>query len=266
MKPKELQKLVEEIAALGITQPTGIGGVGEPTLHPNFHEMVTTVSRIPWCFGSNCNNMLPVKSYWVVKHRPSVVALSMDAMTENTMKKIRPGVNLGVAAHNIKSFIRSVGQVSRDVWADPKLFVQMIVMNQNVHEVDEWVGTWAREIEEDPRWKLHLKEVIEWPGINGSGLWSAKVKRAIDKWAGHPRIQVSYRAPIREHCRLMHNFAWVMSDGTYSPCCMHSDDEWEVGNAIDTSINECYWSGKMGQYRIKHGGKAYDGMLCKECK
>lgn len=268
MKPAELRKLVDEIKALGITLPTGIGGVGEPTLHPKFYEMVQTVSEIPWCFGTNCNNLIPSRSHWVVKHRPKVVALSMDAITQDTMNSVRPGINLGVAEFYAKRFIGETRHASADVWPDPQLFVQMVVMNQNVHELDEWVEKWVTELPTgDLRWKLHVKEVIEWPGVEvPEKLWSSKVRSAIVKWQHHPRIQVSLRAPIRPTCRLMWDFAWVMSDGAYSPCCMHSDDIWGVGNALKTNIDVCHHSEKMQDLRFEFHMNNHAGKLCEECK
>lgn len=268
MPVRELDKIVSEIQSLGVggrDLPTGICGIGEALLHPGLAEMLPVVGRVPWCFGTNCHSLTPEWSRRILDHRPVVVSLSVDAFFPETLKKIRPGIDYGKVVANALSFIEETR--ARESW-DRDFFIQIVVMKQNADEIPMWVDFWLPSIEGIPGFKLHIKPVFLWPRIkDGDEFYPSPAVAGVPR---HPQIQMGDLSPkpIRPTCKLFWNFAWVLSNGAYSPCCMCADDVWKIGNVFGKgSILECYNSPKLGRYRALLKAKRYSELpLCGECR
>lgn len=268
MPVKELDKIVSEIQALGVggrNLPTGICGIGEALLHPGLAEMLPVIERVPWCFGTNCHLLTPEWSSRILDHKPALVSLSVDAFTSETLKKIRPGIDYDKVVTNALDFIEETRR--RRPW-DRDFFVQIVVMKQNASEVPAWVDFWIKQIEGVPGFKLHIKPVFLWPRIENGGEFYPSPAVEVP-WC-HPQIQIDPLEikPIRPTCRLLWNFAWILSNGAYSPCCMCADDVWEVGNVFGGgSISKCYNSPKLQHYRKLLEAKRYSELpLCGKCR
>jgi hypothetical protein len=269
MPMDKLQKVVDEIERIGAnskTAPTGVCGDGEAVYHPEFEKAVKIVSeKLHWCFGSNCNAFDEDKARVVVENKPGWVNLSIDAFHMETMAKIRPGVSLVRAGENVRRFIDMV-RVAKP-W-DRHLYIQFVVMKQNVVELPEWVDYWLSQIDGIPGFELHIKPVFKWPRLSDKDANSFYPSPPLPKLPDHPQIHIDNMLipPIRPTCRLLWNFACVMSDGAYNPCCMCADDVWEVGNVFESSLIECHASVKMQEHRKLFEAKRYDLLpLCERC-
>lgn len=267
----ELEGMVKQIKSIGAssrTAPTGVCGDGEAVYHPEFEDMIEIVANdLCWCFGSNCDAMTLDKSQAILDNEPSVVSLSIDAATPETLKKIRPGVNFARAIEHALQFIEEAKR--RPVW-DRDMFVQFVVMKQNAHELNDWVDFWLPLIKDVPGFKLHVKQVFVWPRItdeDASSFWPApKLDYRFD--VANPKIQMSGDVKnVRASCQLLWTFMWVMSNGTYNPCCMCSDDVWGLGSVFESSIVSIFNSDKLMQYQRDFRQGAYDKLpLCGRCK
>ena len=260
---------IKAIGANGRRAPTGVCGDGEAVYHPEFVDMIGMVAKeLYWCFGSNCDALTKEKSEAIVANKPCVVSLSMDAVTSETLKQLRPGVAFERARVNALEFIEEVKR--RPVW-DRDFFVQFVVMKQNAHELNDWVAYWLPLIQDIPGFKLHIKNVFVWPRIlkkDVRSFWPApKVNYAFDP--ANPKIQISGEVKnVRASCRLLWSFAWIMSNGAYNPCCMCADDVWEVGNVFNGgSIVGVYNSAKMIKYQGYFERGEWDKLpLCGRCR
>ena len=266
MPVDQLDRIVTEIQALGATArrlPTGICGIGEALLHPDLDEMLDVIRRVPWCFGTNCQLLTQEWSGKILDRKPVVVSLSVDASSAETLKKIRPGVSYDRVVENAIGFIEEVE--SRESW-DRDFFIQIVVMKQNAIEVPDWVDFWLQMIEGVPGFKLHIKPVFLWPRIENGDEFHPSPQIEVKP---HPQIQIDYLVPkpVRPTCRLFWDFAWVLSNGAYSPCCMCADDVWEVGNVFESSLQSCYDSPKLAEYRTLLEQKRYSELpLCGKCR
>jgi hypothetical protein len=261
-------KQIRLIGANGRCAPTGVCGDGEAVYHPEFEDMIEMVAKdLYWCFGSNCDAMTPEKSYAILDNEPSVVSLSIDATTPETLKKIRPGVNFQRAVDHALQFIEEAKR--RPVW-DRDMFVQFVVMKQNAHELNDWVDFWLPLVKDVSGFKLHIKQVFVWPRItekDASLFWPApKLDYRFD--TTNPKIQMSGEVKdVRASCQLLWSFMWVMSDGAYNPCCMCADDVWGLGNVFESSIVGILNSAKMVKYQGAFKRGEYDKLpLCGRCK
>lgn len=266
MSLKQLEKVVSEVSSLGATGPnlpTGICGLGEALLHPDLDSMLDVVKVLPWCFGSNCDLLTPEWSSKILDRHPTLVSLSIDSMNPEVSKQIRPGIDFEKSVRHAIAFIEETKL--REVW-NRQFFIQIVVMKQNIGHVQPWVDFWLPKIKDVPGFKLHIKPVFLWPRIeNGDSFYPAP-KPDIQP---HPQIQIDDFTPhpIRPTCRLFWNFAMVLSNGAYMPCCMCSDDVWQIGNVFETSLLECYRSEKLEQYRNLLEQKRYDELpLCEKCR
>lgn len=264
-----LSKIVDEISEIGANSrqmPTGVCGDGEAVYHPEFARAVNIVAKkLHWCFGSNCDALGPDETSVVVGNQPAVVSLSIDAATEGTLRRIRPGVKFSRAIENAKTFIEVVRH-SND-W-DRRLYLQFVVMKQNVHELSDWVSYWLPIIEGIPGFQLHVKPVFRWPRLPEEDAESFYPTPSLPALPDHPQLQVDKMEmpPIRPTCRLLWDFCWILSDGSYNPCCMCADDVWYIGNVFETSISECYGSRRLEQFRRLQEQQRWNELpLCGRC-
>jgi hypothetical protein len=269
MSSDQLHKVVNEIVELGAnsrTAPTGICGDGEAVFHPDFKDMVPIVAeKLHWCFGSNCHAMSPEKTEVILENRPCSVNLSIDAVSVETLKQVRPGVNLDIAEHHARTFVEETRQ--RESW-DRNFYVQFVVMKQNVHELLPWIDKWLPLIDGIPGFQLHIKPVFRWPRISEEEARSFWPSPPLPELPVHSQIHVDHmvQPPVRPTCRLLWDFCWILSNGAYNPCCMCADDVWEVGNVFESSIKACYTSRKLESYRRLMEQKRYDELpLCGRC-
>lgn len=266
MTPEELKKIVNEIQELKIgsrAAPTGVCGIAEALCHPGFSEMISIVRVIPWCFGTNCQALTPKNSEIVLNAKPCVVSLSVDAATPEVMKMMRPTMKFQTVVRNAELFIEETKK--RASW-DRQFFIQYVVTKLNAHEVQKWVDYWLPKVEGISGFRLHVKPVSPWPRIQEvDQFWPSPVPNV----KTHPQIQVDdFRVvSIRDSCRLLWDFAWLMSDGAYSPCCMCSDDVFKIGNVFESGIQGCYNSTQLRTYQEIFRQKRYKELpLCGSCR
>ena len=265
---EKLAGICQQIKGVGANSrsvPTGVCGDGEAVYHPEFEAGIKIVAEhLYWCFGSNCDALTPEKSIAVLDSKPSVVSLSIDALTKDTLRLIRPGVKFERAIENAEAFIAEVKK--RPAW-DRDFFLQFVVMKQNAAELPGWVDRWLSLIEGVPGFKLHVKPVFVWPRISEREAEIFYPAPSIHR-CQHPQIQQSPEMlGVRATCRLFWDFAWIMSNGAYNPCCMCADDVWKVGNAFEKTLVELYNSERLNHYRALFEAKRFDELpLCGRCR
>lgn len=265
---EKLAGICQQIKAIGATSracPTAVDNNGEAVYHPEFEAGVKIVAQyLYWTFGSNCDAMTPEKSIVVLDNKPTLVSLSLDAVKPETLKSIRPGVRFERAVEHAEAFIAEVRK--RPPW-DRSFYLQFVVMKQNAHELSAWVDRWLPLIEGVPGFMLHVKPVFVWPRISDIDAASFYPAPPVPQFH-HPQIQRSPQwTEVRRTCRLLWDFAWIMSDGAYSPCCMCADDVWGVGNVFEKSLVELYNSAKLNHYRELIAAQRFSELpLCDRCK
>jgi len=264
MTVPEFRKVVDEILALGIdsrAQPTGISGIGETTLHPDLRGILEEAQRLHWGLSTNCQHLDGAMCDMLLEYRPTLVTLSLDGMTNTTMKEIRPGLDAIDMNYNATIFLHKLKELP--VW-DRDIYLQMVVSKLNAGEVNKWIEYWMPMIEGIPGVRLHVKEVMAWPGLPDTDKFYPCPPLNIPE---HPQIQYSrYGGSLRKSCRLFWDFAWVASDGTYMPCCMAADDLWGAGNVFESSLEWCWKDDRMRQLRFLHEMHRWEDLpLCGQC-
>ncbi len=270
MKPEELDKIVSDIQRLGIGgrhAPTGICGIAEGLLHPAFSEMASIMSRIPWCFSTNGIAFNEKRRTAVLDNKPVVAAVTMNFVSDKVAKLMGMGSsnNASKSIENTCAFIEET-RARKEVW-DREFYIVMVVSKHNLPELQEWIDFWLPKIEGIPGFKLMAKPMISWPRLRS--VVDPVMIDAFPPMEPHPLVVLTTAPPpvIRPTCQLLKSFAWVMSDGSYIPCCMCSDDLWHVGNVLEIGFEGCYNSDAMNKYRALHDQKRYSELpLCGTCR
>lgn len=269
MPLKLIRKIIREAEALKIgtsESPVLICGVGEPTLHPAFEEVIDIVSILPFNFATNCQNLRQNYIVKLLDAKCSNIILSIDAVTPNTYSLMRPGLKFDVVIESVKILLLELYGRSQQ----PKVDIQMVLTKYNAQEVIPFIEYWLPLIEELSSVSIFIKQVYAWPGIaEAERYWPSPIP-LIPELLKHPQLKIGTfdkPAAFRNDCKLMWMFAQIHSDGAYSPCCMNADDIFEVGNLETMSLMECYNSEKMRQYRKWfEDGEFFRIPFCKDCR
>lgn len=261
-----LTKIIDEVEEKHLAtpiNPIGLCGVGEPTLHPKLFNALEIVKRVPFGFGTNCEALIPDVAEALIEAKFTDFNLSIDAYTSSTHQKIKPGLSFCNVFSNAMNFIQRLK--GKDFWR--LLTIQFIVLDLNVEEMRDFIFFWLAVTKDLPRVVIYIKPVCRWPSINGDSQYypSPYVFRQVkdDKV-----LYGNFTAPVtfRESCQLFNTFCQIQSDGSYSPCCMNSDDEFKVGNVRDNTIEELYSSSKMEKYRRLFSEREFSKIpYCSKC-
>jgi radical SAM protein with 4Fe4S-binding SPASM domain len=260
-----LTKIIDEVADKHLATPSnpiGLCGIGEPTLHPELLSALDVVKRVPFGFGTNCEALTPSIAEALIKAKFTDFNLSIDAYTGESHAKIKPGL------HFYKVFGNALGFLSmlkgKDFWR--QIMLQFIVLDLNVEEARDFIFFWLAYIKNLPNTTIYIKPVCKWPSANGDSQHYPSPK--FRKVESNRVLYANFDDDVgfRGACNLFDTFCQIQSDGSYSPCCMNSDDEFEVGNIRDATIEELYSSPKMEEYRHLFSHKEFDKIpYCGNC-
>jgi len=266
-----IRKIVNEVRSKNLINPElpmGLCGLGEPFLHPEFKEVIDIVSEVPYAIGSNASVMIPAKIEKIFQKPFKTFTLSVDAATPEVYHKMRPGLNFNETQHNIENFVRYLRMSDTPFWK--VIYFQFIVTEINQGDIYAFVDKWTKELEDIPNVFLSLKQICPWPvtpktnGVNC--LWPGPLLiQKID----HPKVVYGeFEKPrtFSKDCDLP--FAWlqILSDGSYSICCMNTEDEYHLGNAYEMSLEEVWNSDKMLEYRrLFKEGRRKEIPFCSTC-
>jgi MoaA/NifB/PqqE/SkfB family radical SAM enzyme len=131
------KKVIDESAANGLQAVHLTGHDGEPTLHKQLPEMIAYARQkeITDVFTHSNATLLHRDDLIdrILDAQPHRIIFSIDSPVKETFEKIRVGANFELVVNNIKAFIRKKREKNL---LFPIVKVQMVVMEQNRHEVD----------------------------------------------------------------------------------------------------------------------------------
>ncbi len=113
-------------------------GLGEPLLHPDFFQMVSYAAQRGMRVSTNSNMTLfdPERAEECVASRLSWIRVSIDGSTADTYESIRIGSRLDRVLQNIESLRKAKEKLGS---ATPRLFLVMVIMKRNIHELKDVV-------------------------------------------------------------------------------------------------------------------------------
>lgn len=260
------EKIIKECAELGFATPEvpiGLCGIGEPLTHPEFKKALEIAykHKVPIGVGSN-GNLINNYIDALIKFTPQQVVFSIDAMSSETHKKMRPGSDFDCVESGINEYLKKLRKSS---YHPKNLWVQILVSKYNIDEVVPFIETWLPKIDGISGAKIFIKCICPWPYKNTNDLYPSPKPNIPEKYISDHRIDIAQFDPaitFKESCTLFDHFAQIMSNGNYSPCCMAIEDHWNIGNANKNTVMELFNSSKMNKLRKMDKSKI---PLCMDC-
>ena len=123
---------------LNIVEEVTLMGWGEPTIHPNFKEILQYLDNYPIRKYFCTNGMLLDKLFDdIFTYKVDIIAISLDGAFKETSEKIRRGSDFN---HVINTLKRIVHEKKRRGISYPYMNFVMTVMKSNVNEVPELIN------------------------------------------------------------------------------------------------------------------------------
>jgi len=221
-------------------------GIGEPLLHPNILEMgaLAKSKGIPRVrLTTNATLLTEQKTEEILKGKIcDEIGFSLDALTEETYKKLKKGAQFQTVEENIAHFLYKKGNRGR-----PFVSLHMLKMKETAPEIDGFIQKWKPLLGKGDH--ILVKDVHDFAG------------QVEDR---RPGVQpyVGKRLP----CRQLWNFLYVSWDGDVMPCCIDPLRRLKIGNLNQSSLEEL-WNGPLIQ-EIRHihlQGRYKEIPLCSGC-
>jgi len=215
-------------------------GFGEPLMDKLFFERVKIAKNrgIP-LVTSNTNGMYLDKEN-IKKMLDSgldEIIVSLDAATEKTYKKIRPGLDFNTVEKNI---IELIGQKNKNKAIKPKVILSFVENEENINERSEYLKKWAK--------------AVDGVSISYCHNWSGALTRITNKTLK------------RDPCRLLWTDMVISWNGDVPLCCSDYENKTIIGNIKNQTIKEIWEGKKLREVHEIHKKREFEKInLCENC-
>ncbi len=224
--------------------------MGEPLLNPDFIPLIRRLKKLaphqPVEFSTNGSLLGRDEAAALIEAGVEAINFSLDACSPETHAKIRRGLNFEKVMANLNRF---VAQVAASGKGRPRVLVQLIKMDVNQDEWEEFAARWRAKAEEHPFLTVYLKEQWSWGGYLDSG--QAEMERRKGLFAlpcGYPFDQLD-----------------VYWDGRVGFCCLDENADLAVGDLNLQSLAEIWNSPEITRIRRKFKRFDFTGLRCAAC-
>ncbi len=149
-------RMVDEGADYGLPAMT-YGAFSEPLLHPGIVAMTDYAFKkgvMDQRIGTNGMLLTPELSRQLIEARLARLEVSVDAFTEQTYNKIRPGGNFQKVLRHIEAFLELREKLGSRI---PLLRISFVKLNVNIHELEPFMEYWR-----DYADYFSIQEPIDW--------------------------------------------------------------------------------------------------------
>jgi radical SAM protein with 4Fe4S-binding SPASM domain len=208
----------------------------EPLLAHDLKEHISGIKQRGMTLAMNTNGLTLREDLaaFMVEQEVDAVSFSIDAVTEETLMKVR-GINKLKKLHDaVALMIRVRGEAAR-----PRIGVSFTVQATNEHEREAFVEYWSPRVD-----FVRVGELFE----NGR----------------FPNVKVE--GP-RRACPALYSTMAIHTTGNVSVCCLDGFGETNVGNVFEEGV-AAVWNGeRLNQVRHWHETGQYDKIpFCQSCE
>lgn len=131
----DFTRLIDEFQDL---RELHLQGLGEPTMHPRFFEMIEyAVARgIQVSTNTNMTLMTAERAERCVTSGLHGIHVSLDGATASTYERIRSRAHFDRVVRNLERLIRTKARLGSDL---PEVRIVLVIMRENLHELPELV-------------------------------------------------------------------------------------------------------------------------------
>ena len=241
-------KIIDEISDWPDPPTATLIGLGEPLLNPDYFKIIEyAVSKSIQC-GSSTNGMLLNRKFaeQIANSGLKSINISIDAFTEKTFLKIRPGANLALIKNNLVELLNFRDKYNKG----PLINVVFVECDENRHETDAFVSYWKHIVD-----SVIIKPLSNFHGLND--------KDSSLSW---------YRTKRKEKniCDAPFRSVRVSWDGFLTPCFYDCNNECTAGHIKKNTILNVFRGDIFSSVRKAFiGGNLIDlgrlGLKCRSC-
>jgi radical SAM protein with 4Fe4S-binding SPASM domain len=217
-------------------------GLGEPLLDPKIFQRIEFCERhgVSTLLSTNGTLLDETASDRLLRSKLEHITLSFDGSTKESFEYYRKGARFERVRDNFVRFAR----MKKERGAKVQIVVQMVRMEKNWNEVDDFVRFWSSVPGVD-----HVRVKAD-----ETNLMRPAAGHESDEWK-HP-CHYLWRGPM-----------YVKHNGDIYPCCQsYMLDGAPVGNIGAESLNDIWNGAPMRRMREAHvTGRAGDIPVCSRC-
>jgi len=279
----DFKRLVEGFGAIDELQ---LQGLGEPTMHPQFFDMVAWASARGIRVSTNSNLTLwsERRARQCVQSGLAALHVSLDAATPELYERIRHGAHFSKVIRNL----RRVMAARRELQSPLHVRVVTVLMRQNLHELpaivrlasaegvpELFVQYLCHDFEERslPEEYRPMREFIHAQALDD--VPRGALARAFDEARAAARQGgVMLRLPPLERCASTREAprcdwpwrgAYISYRGDAMPCCMvGTPDRINFGNMLDEGVASVWSAAPYQRFREQLAGDE-PAAICRSC-
>ncbi len=239
MKWDLFTKVVDEADKIGVGAIT-LASRGEPTMHPQFCEMLNYISKKENIFefkiNTNATRLNEKICHEIYKSNVSTVVISADHYEKKTFEELRKNANYEKIVSNVKLLY----SIRND-------FYKHSVTEIRISGVDFYKDLDRKKFEDF------------WKPISDN----VSVSDPVERWDTYNN---SILEDVKSPCSFLWDRMYVWHDGKVNPCDADYKSYLSYGNVKEKSISEV-WNGRaIEELRKKHlGGKRTTVTPCDRC-
>lgn len=233
MSLENARRLLDEISAVKpLVHPCLYG---EPLLAPHLKDHIkqAKASGMPFAMNTNGLALTEDMAKFLVEQKVDSIMFSIDAVTRETLKKIRGIKKL----ERIEKAVFLMLKVRGDS-EFPRIGVSFTIQEPNKHEVDAFITRWVGVV-----------DVVRTGLVFEEGKFTKLIA---------PKERVA--------CPVVYKTMPVHNDGTVTLCCLDGMRTTNMGNVFKTSVAEVWRGEEFSKVRYFHETKQWDKVaFCNTC-
>lgn len=237
MSEQTFRKIIDDIK--GHSELVYLHGIGESVLHKNLCAFADyAASRgLTTVLSTNALPLTEKSATDLLNSSLHYLIVALDGGTKPTYEAIRIKGDFDKLVQKIKMLLR----LRRELRSKTRIQMQMIVMPENAHEVEQFKALFTAE---------EKKEIFQF-----------RFKPLYETYAT-PKTGVAHTKP----CYWLWNMMSIAWNGDVQLCCMDYEASSLNVNVHERSVADIWNSRKMAEMRDKHTALAYHEMpLCNDC-
>jgi len=235
MPIERLRGILDEIQ--GIKPVVAPSWWGEPLIVKGFKELILEMKARGVVISINTNglNLTEEIARFLVEVRVDSIFFSFDAVTPDTLKKVRGVDKIDKIARNCEMMLRVRDESGGNI---PRIGASYTIQKENEHELDEFISIWTKKVD-----VVRVGYVYEEGNLRGIKLPEKRVP-----------------------CSLLYHTLPIHYNGDASICCFDSYGDEIVGNVFKDGVKGVWNGPRLTEIRRHHEAGEWDAVpFCKNC-
>ncbi|MFA5216563.1 radical SAM protein [Sulfuricurvum sp.] len=245
------KKIIDEIDCIKSKKVLQMHGIGEPTMHPSFFELLDYANKSKKfsCIFITTNLLAaaPERYELFFENGLTFINVSVDSLSLNTINKTRKGtdpekmlVNIERITQNFHNRIQITSVVGFDNFKELDNLAKLFI--------DLKIKTWV------------IQPLIDWESFDGSKIRNNlnvlnSIKKLKEKYKDNINILTELAGKDEQQhnkCKMPFDILHINVQGFVMPCCMYWDhNQINFGNVADKSIYAAWNSEDFSKFRSR---------------